>query len=195
VLSAAGVIVAVLVLSAVLAQRGLFTSERLVARENGPVAEQDVATVEQEAADPTGVRIPALDVNAATIPLGLRSDGSIEVPQDFAQTGWWRDGPEPGELGAAVILGHVDSYEGPAVFYGLEALQAGDPIHIDRADGSTVTYVVERVEQHPKDNFPTVDVYGPTQESELRLVTCGGTFDREARSYRDNVIVFAVAQA
>lgn len=145
----------------------------------------------QQAADPVAVRIPAIAVQASTVPLGLRQDGTIEVPRDYQQTGWWRDGPEPGEVGPAVILGHVDSLDGPAVFFQLAELSVGDPIHVDRADGSTVTYVVDRIEQHPKDDFPTGAVYGPTTEPVLRLVTCGGTFDREARSYRDNVIVFA----
>ncbi|MGI9597621.1 MAG: class F sortase, partial [Acidimicrobiales bacterium] len=184
---------AVLASSVVLEQRGLFTPDRPPDTVVEATGSQEVVTAALQAPDPTAVRIPALDVNASTTPLGIRDDGKIEVPQDYQQTGWWRDGPEPGEVGPAVILGHVDSYEGPAVFYGLETLSVGESIHIDRVDGSTVTFVVERIEQHPKDDFPTLDVYGPTDESELRLVTCGGSFDREARSYRDNVIVFAVA--
>ncbi len=148
-----------------------------------------------QAPDPTAVRIPTIDVDASTTPLGIRDDGKIEVPEDFQQTGWWKDGPEPGEIGPAVILGHVDSRDGPAVFYELNTLSVGDPIHIDRADGSTVTYVVDRVEQHPKTSFPTEAVYGSTDQSVLRLVTCGGSFDSEARSYRDNIIVFASLQA
>ncbi len=125
------------------------------------------------------------------LPLGLRSDGSIEVPTDFGQTGWWVDGPEPGEVGPAVILGHVDSRQGPAVFFDLRRLQPGDTVHVDRIDGTAVTYAVERIEKHSKDAFPTDTVYGPTPEPVLRLVTCGGDFDRNVRSYEDNVIVFA----
>lgn len=148
-----------------------------------------------QAADPIGVRIPRIGVEASTTPLGLRPDGSIEVPQDFQQTGWWRDGPEPGEIGPAVILGHVDSFEGPAVFFELRSLSVGDEIHVDRVDGSTVTFVVDRIEQHPKALFPTDDVYGRTDNAQLRLVTCGGAFDRDERSYEDNIIVFASAPA
>ena len=140
---------------------------------------------------PSRLRIPTIAVDAAMVPLGLLDDGRIDVPSDFDQTGWWADGPEPGEVGPAVILGHVDSREGPAVFFGLGELEAGDPIHVDRLDGSTVTYVVERIEQHPKDAFPTEAVYGPTSEPVVRLVTCGGDFDRERRSYDDNLVVFA----
>lgn len=144
-----------------------------------------------QVAPPARIRIPAIDVDASMIPLGLRDDGSIEVPTDFAQTGWWVDGPEPGETGPAVVLGHVDSRSGPAVFFDLDQLAAGDAIHVDRLDGTTVTYLVDRTEQHAKDTFPTETVYGSTAEPVLRLVTCGGQFDRDRRSYDDNVIVFA----
>ena len=144
-----------------------------------------------QVAAPIGIRIPAIDVEATMLPLGLESDGSIEVPSDFSQTGWWADGPEPGEVGPAVILGHVDSRQGPAVFFDLRRLQPGDTVEIDRVDGSAVTYAVDRVEKHSKNDFPTETVYGPTPEPVLRLVTCGGDFDRDARSYKDNVIVFA----
>lgn len=155
------------------------------------VAEADVTGAEAQAADPSRVRIPAIGVDAPIIPLGLRDDGRIEVPVDFDATGWWADGPEPGETGPAVILGHVDSREGPAVFFDLPRLDPGDRILIDRLDGSTVTYLVERIEEHPKDAFPTEAVYGPTSEPVLRLITCGGVFDNTRRSYEDNIIVFA----
>ena len=144
-----------------------------------------------QAADPVTIRIPSIQVEAPIIGLGLRDDGSIEVPEDTDQTGWWRDGPEPGEKGPSVILGHVDSRVGPAVFFRLTELKAGDRIHIDREDGTTVTYAVESSEHHAKDDFPTDAVYGATDEPTLRLVTCGGDFDRNARSYIDNLIVFA----
>jgi sortase (surface protein transpeptidase) len=161
----------------------------------GPATSPEPSTAAEsariQAPPPTRVRIPAIGVEADSVPLGLRDDGSIEVPSDFDTTGWWADGPEPGEVGPAVLLGHVDSRAGPAVFFELKSLQPGDQIHIDRTDGTTVTYRVERLEQHPKDAFPTDAVYGPTDQPELRLVTCGGDFDREVRSYRDNVIVYA----
>lgn len=146
---------------------------------------------EQQVAPPIGVRIPAIGVEAITLPLGLRADGTIDVPSDFATTGWWVDGPEPGEPGPAVILGHVDSRAGPAVFFELRTLEPGDEILVDRADGSVITYIVERLEKHSKESFPTDAVYGSTDEPVLRLITCGGEFDRSVRSYEDNVIVFA----
>ena len=145
-----------------------------------------------QAPNPAVIRIPRLGVEASIIPLGLQEDGSIEVPEDPDQAGWWLGGPEPGETGPAVILGHVDSLEeGPAVFFYLQYLDPGDEVHIDRVDGSTITYVVEATERHHKDEFPTDAVYGPTEAPTLRLVTCGGDFDFGVRTYEDNVIVFA----
>ncbi len=148
-------------------------------------------SVRVQAADPVTIRIPTIEVEAPVIALGLNDDGTIEVPSRTHETGWWRDGPEPGEAGASVILGHVDSRTGPAVFHGLRRLLAGDEIHVDRADGTTVTYVVESSGQHSKDDFPTEAVYGATDQPTLRLVTCGGDFDQGERSYLDNYIVFA----
>jgi len=151
-----------------------------------------VADARMQAPNPAVIRIPRLEVEASIIPLGLQEDGSIEVPEDPDQAGWWLGGPEPGETGPAVILGHVDSQEeGPAVFFYLKYLDPGDEIHIDRVDGSTITYVVEATERHDKDEFPTDAVYGPTEQPTLRLVTCGGDFDFGVRTYEDNVIVFA----
>ena len=151
-----------------------------------------VDEVRIQAPNPAVIRIPRIKVDAPIIPLGLNDDGTIEVPKDPEETGWWLGGPEPGETGPAVIIGHVDSYrEGPAVFFYLKYLEAGDEIHIDRVDGSTVSYVVDFSESHDKDAFPTDAVYGPTEQPTLRLVTCGGPFDRDVRSYEENVIVFA----
>ena len=145
-----------------------------------------------QAPNPVTIRIPRIEVEAKIIPLGLRANGSIEVPENPDQAGWWLGGPEPGEPGPAVILGHVDSQEeGPAVFFYLQYLEVGDEIHIERADGSTLTYVVDSSARHPKDEFPTDEVYGPTEQPTLRLVTCGGDFDFDVRTYEENVIVFA----
>ena len=151
----------------------------------------DRPTTTVQVANPVGVRIPAIGVDADIVPLGLLPDGSIDVPSDFDQTGWWVDGPEPGEPGPAVILGHVDSRRGPAVFFDVGNLEPGDVVNVDRADGTVASFVVDRVEQHPKNDFPTDAVYGPTPDPVLRLVTCGGVFNRDRRSYEDNIIVFA----
>jgi hypothetical protein len=147
--------------------------------------------VDGEAAEPTRVQIRAIGVEAPVIALGIEPSGALAAPDDAADAGWWADGPEPGERGPAVIAGHVDSRHGPAVFYRLRELRSGDTVEVARADGSRVAFVVTRVERHPKAAFPTEAVYGDTPGSELRLVTCGGAFDRSTGHYLDNVIAYA----
>ena len=145
-------------------------------------------------AEPVSVSVPAIDVRSDLLSLGLNDDGTVEVPPlgRDDQAGWYERGPAPGATGPAVILGHVDSAEwGPGVFFDLGALEAGDEIEVARADDSVAVFTVDRVEVHPKDEFPTIDVYGNTDDAQLRLITCGGAFDPGARSYEDNVIVFA----
>ena len=115
----------------------------------------------------------------------------MQVPKHFAEAGWFADGPNPGETGPAVIAGHVDSTRGPAVFYRLKDLQAGNDIVVTRVDGTTVTFRVARVETYEKQAFPTAAVFGPTPDAELRLVTCGGDFDWSKHSYKSNVVVYA----
>lgn len=154
-----------------------------------------VVPPDRHAAAPVRIRIPSIDVNAAVNPLFVQDDGTLQAPDSFEDTGWWYGGPEPGEAGAAVIAGHVDSDAGPAVFYRLDELESGDRVFIDRADGSTVTFTVQRTARHPKDDFPTKAVYGDTRGSQLRLVTCGGEFDEDAQSYLSNIIVFATRTA
>ncbi len=144
-----------------------------------------------QVADPVRVRIPAIGVDAPVGPLLIDGNGVLPPPESFDDTGWWHAGPEPGEAGPALIAGHVDSAAGPAVFYRLDELAPGDEIHVDREDGSTVTFTAQRTERHLKDDFPTDAVYGDTPDAQLRLVTCGGAFDPADRRYLDNVIVFA----
>jgi hypothetical protein len=143
------------------------------------------------AARPVKVLLPSVGVSSRLERLGLDSDGAIETPRDWQRAGWYRGGPRPGDIGAAVILGHVDSTTGPAVFLRLRELRPGDEIRVTRADGSVAIFAVDRLEQHRKTRFPTDEVYYPTPEPTLRLVTCGGDFDTRARSYRDNLVVFA----
>lgn len=140
---------------------------------------------------PARIEIPAIGVASDLQRLGLGPDGAIEVPADWDAAGWYARGPRPGQPGPAVILGHVDSDHGPAIFHRLRELAAGDKVHIARTDGSTTSFVVERVEQHAKTRFPTDDVYLPTLEPELRLVTCAGEYDRSAGGYLENAVVFA----
>jgi sortase (surface protein transpeptidase) len=139
---------------------------------------------------PARIGIPAIDVDAAVIDLSKADDGTLEVP-GWDDAGWWKRGPEPGERGPAVIVGHVDSKSGPAVFYDLERLVAGDEIVVTLDDGRTVTYLVDGTKRFAKDAFPTMDVYGLTEGPELRLITCDGEFDRSTGHYVDNLVVFA----
>jgi hypothetical protein len=137
------------------------------------------------------VVIPAIGVATDLTRLGLEPDGTMAVPDDFHQAGWFAQGPAPGQPGPAVIAGHVDSRTGPAVFYRLRELRAGHVIHITRADGTRLRFVVESARSYPKTSFPTAAVFGPVPSAALRLITCGGDFDRASRSYRDNLVVFA----
>ncbi len=106
-------------------------------------------------------------------------------------SGWWSGGAAPGATGPAVLVGHVATSAGPAVFARVHDLAPGDRVAVTGAGGTVVWFTIDRVERHHKDTFPTAEVYGPTAGPELRLVTCGGPFDRRSRSYRDNVVVFA----
>ncbi|MER5648003.1 class F sortase [Streptosporangium sp. NPDC002524] len=144
-----------------------------------------------EVANPVRLRVPAIGVSTAVIALRLDARNKLVAPVRFDRVGWNKAGPEPGEAGAAVIAGHVDSRTGPAVFHRLGKLRPGHRVHVDRADGSTVTFTVRRLARFPKSRIPDRQVYGSAKGAELRLITCGGTFDRKRRSYRDNVIVFA----
>jgi Sortase domain len=143
---------------------------------------------------PVRLKIPAIGVDTGLQRLGRDPDGSVEVPSGrhkWEEAGWYAGGARPGDPGSAVILGHVDSTAGPAVFYRLRDLRPGDRFEVVRADGSRARFAVERVGRYPKTRFPTDDVYYPTLTPRLRLVTCGGSFDPVAHSYRSNVIVFA----
>lgn len=143
-------------------------------------------------AEPTELSIPKLDIDAQfEAPLGLLPDGSVAVPKSYDSVGWYKFGPTPGELGPAVILGHVDSVKGPAVFYSLGQLEVGDDIFISRADGSTAHFKVVEMERNLQSTFPTKKVYGDIQHAGLRLVTCSGTFDRGKQRYSHNLVVYA----
>jgi sortase (surface protein transpeptidase) len=146
------------------------------------------------AALPTHVGIPAIGVASDLLQPGLNPDNTIEVPplSKNSPAGWYRYSPTPGELGPAVILGHVDSAEhGLGVFFDLGALRPGDTITVVRADDTAAVFGVDRVASYPKARFPTAEVYGNTNHPALRLVTCGGTFDHSTRSYLGNIVVYA----
>lgn len=149
------------------------------------------ATPLEDVAAPVRVLIPAIGVDAAIGPLGLDAAGALEVPTVYADAGWYEPGPEPGERGPAVVAGHVDDYTGPAVFFRLTELLPGQEIQIQAADGTAVTFVVRSSETYSKSEFPTAKVYDPTENAQLRLITCGGGYDGAARRYLDNVVVYA----
>ncbi len=141
---------------------------------------------------PTRLRVPAIGIDSPLESLHIGPGGELSTPRDFAKAGWYADGTAPGDVGPAVIAGHVDSTEGPAVFYKLRELRPDDTIEVSRG-GRTVTFTVMSTAWYPKDAFPTERVYGATPDRQLRLITCGGDFDRSRRSYRDNLVVYAVA--
>jgi len=161
------------------------------ARPVPPLPAHAARELDGQVAPPVRIRIPTIGVDAPVVPLDVDARGVLPPPSEDGATGWWRAGPEPGERGAAVVVGHVDSHSGPAVFFRLRALHADAQVFVDRSDGSTARFAVRRIERHGKDAFPTHSVYGPTPRSELRIITCGGAFVRAERRYRDNVIVFA----
>jgi sortase (surface protein transpeptidase) len=145
----------------------------------------------RKTAVPVRVEIPKIGVASSLDRLGQAPDKTVQEPTQWAVAGWYAPGTRPGDPGSAVILGHVDSKRGPAVFFRLRELRRGDEIEVGRADGSSVRFVVQRTEQYPKDRFPTDEVYYPTLTPALRLVTCGGDFDATIGRYRSNLIVFA----
>jgi hypothetical protein len=142
---------------------------------------------------PESLEIPAIGVSSTLEELSIDGDGALAPPSDYQRAGWFTPGPEPGQPGPAVIAGHVDSRDGPAVFLRLDQLTAGDEVVVHRQDGRDVRFSVTDVHTYPKDAFPATEVYGPVPGPELRLITCGGDFDRSAGQYRANVVVYAVA--
>ncbi|MGC4885625.1 class F sortase [Micromonospora sp. DT227] len=146
------------------------------------------------ASPPSRITIPRIGVRADVLALGVNDDGTVQVPplDQAMNAGWYKLGASPGELGNAVIMGHVDSAKiGPAVFFRLGELRPGDTVSVERADRTEVTFQVDGLKSYPKDQFPTELVYGPSDRASLRVITCGGRFDEQKRSYTDNVIVFA----
>jgi sortase (surface protein transpeptidase) len=140
---------------------------------------------------PVRLEIPTIGVSSPLVRLGLNPDGTMQVPGDFQVAGWFTGGPQPGQLGPAVIAGHVDSRTGPAVFYRLRDLRPGDQIRVVRADRRVVRFEVESLARYAKQAIPDDEVYGATTAPALRLITCAGAFDRDRRSYRDNLVVSA----
>jgi hypothetical protein len=148
-----------------------------------------------QVSQPVSLTIPAIGVQGNIIHLGLTASGALQVPSSTAVAGWYTGSPRPGAVGSAVIAGHIDSKTGPGIFFRLSALHPGDQVYVRRADGTLADFRVTVVRQFPKDTFPTAAVYGAVPDSELRLITCGGTFDPQLGSYLSNTVVYAVATA
>jgi LPXTG-site transpeptidase (sortase) family protein len=141
---------------------------------------------------PVSLTIPLIGVQTKLIYLGLTSDGVLQVPASPYVAGWYTGSPRPGSIGSAIIVGHIDSYRGPGIFFRLSTLRRGDKIYVRRANGTLVEFRVTSVQTYLKDHFPTEDVYGPTPDAELRLITCGGAFDFATKHYVSNIVVYAV---
>ncbi len=161
-----------------------------------PTSTPQAEAVAETGAEPVQVRpvqlvIPALDLDTRLITLGVEKDRTVQVPSDPDRAGWFRRGPAPGALGSSVILGHVDSVDGPAVFSGLSELTAGAQITVRLDDGSDVSFTVHSVRTYANEDFPARKVYGSHGRSELNLVTCGGVYDADRGGYQSNVVVNA----
>jgi len=166
------------------------TAIRVLPAPTGPIEAAPPPGAPQ-VAEPVSLVIPAIGVSTSLVRLGLTRTGALQVPPTTAVAGWYTGSPRPGAIGSAVIAGHIDSYRGPGVFYRLSKLQRGDRVYVRRADGTLAVFKVTEVQMYPKDDFPTVTVYGATPTPQLRLITCGGTFDYSTGSYLSNTVVYA----
>jgi LPXTG-site transpeptidase (sortase) family protein len=140
---------------------------------------------------PVRIRIPTIDVDSSMVTVGLDSAGVMETPEPVDKAGWFEPSPPPGIPGATVIAGHVTWNQEPMVFYRLGELREGDKVEVARKDGALTVFEVTRVGSFPKKSFPTDAVYSQPDQSELRLITCGGEYDQTTNRYLDNVIVWA----
>jgi hypothetical protein len=143
------------------------------------------------ASTPLRVELPSIGVDAALMELGLDPTGSMEVPPGAFPAGWYTGAPTPGEMGPAIIVGHVNWNGVDGVFGQLHTVAIGARVSVKRADGTTAVFAVTRVAEYPKDDFPTTVVYGDIDHAGLRIITCGGELDKAIHSYKDNIVVFA----
>jgi hypothetical protein len=157
----------------------------------GPIVAPPQSAPPGPASRPVSLTIPLIGVRTRLVMLGLTSDGSLQVPATTSVAGWYQGSPRPGAIGSAIIVGHIDSYRGPGVFFRLPELRTGDDVYVRRSDGTTVRFRVTAVQTYLKDRFPALAVYGPTPDPELRLITCGGAFDRATGHYLSNIVIYA----
>ena len=157
----------------------------------GPIAAPPQSAQPAPVASPVSLTIPLIGVQTQLITLGLDAGGALQVPSSTSVAGWYTGSPRPGSVGSAIIVGHIDSVSGPGVFFRLSELRRGDDVYVARADGTTAEFRVTSVQSYLKDRFPTHEVYGPTPDAELRLITCGGAFDPATGHYLSNIVVYA----
>lgn len=157
----------------------------------GPIVAPPQSAQPKPVSSPVSLTIPLIGVNSKLTTLGLDNSGAIQVPGSTTIAGWYTGSPRPGAIGSAIIIGHIDSVSGPGVFYRLTELRRGDDVYVKRADGTTAEFRVTVRQEYPKDHFPTQTVYGPVPDAELRLITCGGAFDRATGHYLSNIVVYA----
>jgi LPXTG-site transpeptidase (sortase) family protein len=159
----------------------------------GPIVAPPQSAAPEPVAAPVSLTIPLIGVQTNLITLGLASDGELQVPPltMASVAGWYTGSPRPGAIGSAIIVGHIDSNNGPGVFYHLDKLTSGDKVYVKRSDGTLVEFRVTAVKSYLKDAFPTEEVYGAVPDAELRLITCGGAFDPATGHYVNNVVVYA----
>ncbi|MBD0708066.1 MULTISPECIES: class F sortase [unclassified Streptomyces] len=157
----------------------------------GPSVHTDAAADPLPPSPPVRLRIPETDVDTPLTPLGLSAGGSLDVPPAGNRNlaGWYRDGTAPGAKGTAIVAGHVDNAEGPAVFYTLGALRKGHRVEVDRRDGRTAVFTIDAVEVYANEDFPDRRVYDEADRAEIRLITCGGGFSKK-NGYQGNVVAF-----
>ena len=159
----------------------------------GPIAAPPQSAQPAPVASPVSLTIPLIGVKTQLLTLGLAARGALQVPplSSASIAGWYTGSPRPGSVGPAIIVGHIDSYRGPGIFFRLSLLHPGDRVYVRRADGTLAVFRVTVVQVYLKDHFPTQAVYGPVPDAELRLITCGGAFDPARGSYLSNVVVYA----
>ena len=158
---------------------------------HGIFAAPPAAHSAKQVARPVALTIPAIAVRTPLARLSRTPQGTLQAPASTTVAGWYTASPRPGEIGSSIIAGHIDSTQGPAVFFRLRLLRPGDLVYVRRSDGTLAVFRVYAEHMYPKNHFPTERVYGPTPDAELHLITCGGVFDQATGSYLSNVVVYA----
>ena len=158
---------------------------------HGSFAAPPLARSARKVARPVALTIPAIGVRTPLERLGRTPQGTLQVPVSTTLAGWYTGSPRPGQIGSSIIAGHIDSTQGPGVFFRLRLLRPGDRVYVRRSDGTLVVFRVYAERMYAKSSFPTERVYGPTPDAELHLITCGGVFDSATGSYLSNVVVYA----